>query len=139
MAGLDFFDTNILVYAYDSHYPDKQKRAQDMVADAIRSENAMISTHVLGEFFTVVTKKIQQPMSVNEAAEIVGYLALIDVLEIDLLIVKRAMETVTTYNISYWDSLIVAAAERGRCETIITEDLNDGQEYHGIKVVNPFS
>jgi len=77
-------------------------------------------------------------MTVNDVTEIIGNLALIDVLEIDLLIVKRALETVTTYTISYWDALIVAAAERGRCERIVTEDLNAGQEYYGIKVVNPF-
>jgi len=43
MAGLDFFDTNILVYAYDNHYPEKQKKAQEMIADAIRNESGVIS------------------------------------------------------------------------------------------------
>ncbi len=139
MTGVDFFDTNILVYAYDSHYPDKQKRAQDMIADAIRNESGVISTQVLGEFFSVITKKILQPISVNDAKAIVDNLALMVVQEIDLLIVKRALETVSTYAISYWDALIVAAAERSRCERIMTEDLNAEQLFHGIRVVNPFS
>lgn len=138
MTGSDFFDTNILVYAYDSHDPAKQKKAQDMLTQGTKKGNGVISTQVLGEFFTVVTRKIQQPISVVDAREIINHVSVMDVQEIDLLIVKRALETVETYNISYWDSLIVAAAERAGCERIMTEDLNTGQLYHGITATNPF-
>ena len=138
MTGSDFFDTNILVYAYDSHDPAKQKKAQDMLTQGTKRGNGVISTQVLGEFFTVVTRKIQQPISVVDAREIINHVSVMDVQEIDLLIVKRALETVETYNISYWDSLIVAAAERAGCERIMTEDLNTGQLYHGITATNPF-
>ena len=65
--------------------------------------------------------------------------SVMDVQEIDLLVVERALETVDIYKISYWDSLIVAAAERAMCESIVTEDLNTGQLYHGMAAVNPFS
>jgi len=62
-----------------------------------------------------------------------------DVQEIDLLIAKRALEAVDNYKISYWDSLIVAVAERAGCERIMTEDLNTGEIYHGITAINPFN
>ncbi len=99
----------------------------------------MISTQVLGEFFTVVTRKIRHPISVSDARQIIKNISVIDVQEIDLPVVERALETVDIYNISYWDSLIVAAAERARCDRIVTEDLNAGQLYHGMAAVNPFS
>lgn len=138
MTGSNFYDTNVLVYAYDSHEPDKQKKAQDMLTQGIKNGNGVISTQVLGEFFTVVTRKISQPISVADAREIINNVSVMDVQEIDLLIVKRALETVDTYKISYWDSLIVAAAERAGCERIMTEDLNTDQLYHGITATNPF-
>ncbi|MDY6792440.1 MAG: PIN domain-containing protein [Thermodesulfobacteriota bacterium] len=139
MTGSDFFDTNILVYAYDSHEPDKQKKAQDMLKQGIINGNAVISTQVLGEFFTVVTRRIPQPISVFDASEIINNVSVMNVQEIDLLIVKRAIETLDTYKISYWDSLIVAAAEGAGCERIMTEDLNHEQLYYGIIATNPFS
>ena len=53
-------------------------------------------------------------------------------------LVRRAIETHKEYGITYWDSLIVAAAERADCTRIVSEDLNSGQSYHGITVVDPF-
>jgi predicted nucleic acid-binding protein len=58
--------------------------------------------------------------------------------EIDVLIVERALDTLEQYKISYWDSLIIAAAERAHCKRILSEDLNAGKKYHGIEITNPF-
>ena len=58
--------------------------------------------------------------------------------EIDVAVVKRAIATVQRYQLSYWDSLIVAAAERASCTQVLSEDFNNGQEYNGVKAVNPF-
>ena len=41
--------------------------------------------------------------------------------------------------ISFWDALIVSAAESAKCSQLWTEDLNTGQIIRGIKVVNPLS
>jgi len=133
-----FFDTNIFVYAYDSYDPIKQKKAQDILIRGIRNGDSVISTQVLGEFFTVVTRKIRHPISMNDAMQIVKNISVMDVQEINLSVVERALETVDMYKISYRDSLIVAAAERAGCERIVTEDLNNGRRYHGMIVVNPF-
>ena len=59
--------------------------------------------------------------------------------EIDAQLVERAIETLRRYGISYWDALIVAAAERSGCRKLLSEDLNPDQRYHGIVVVNPFA
>ena len=138
MKGADFFDTNILVYAYDSHLPDKQQKAQNIVLSGVREGNGVLSTQVLGEFFMVVTKKINKPLSVSDARDIIKYMGRMKVQEIDVLIVERALDTLEQYNISYWDALIIAAAERARCKRILSEDLNAGQIYHGIEITNPF-
>lgn len=139
MKGADFFDTNILVYAYDSHFPDKQQKAQNIVLSAVREGNGVLSTQVLGEFFMVVTKKINKPLSVSDARDIIKYMGRMKVQEIDVLIVERALDTLERYKISYWDALIIAAAERAQCKRILSEDLNAGQIYHGIEITNPFA
>ncbi len=134
-----FLDTNILVYAYDSHDPAKQQRAQRLISDGIRLQNATISGQVLGEFFTVVTRKIPCPLGADAAQEVISDLGIIDVVEIDYHLVVRAVETHCRYGVSYWDSLIVAAAERASCTRILSEDLSHGQRYHEMTVENPFS
>lgn len=139
MKGANFFDTNILVYAYNNHFPDKQQRAREVIISAVKNGNGVLSTQVLGEFFTVVTKKINEPLSVRDARSIIQYMGSMPVQEIDLLIVKRAIDTLEQYKISYWDSLIIAAAERAQCKCILSEDLNAGQKYHGIEIINPFT
>ena len=139
MKGANFFDTNILVYAYDNHFPDKQQQAREVIISAVKNGTGVLSTQVLGEFFTVVTKKINKPLSVRDARDIIKYMGRMTVQEIDLLIVERALDTLEQYKISYWDSLIIAAAERAQCKRILSEDLNAGQKYHGIEITNPFT
>ena len=66
-------------------------------------------------------------------------MSILPVQEIDLALVNRAIDTHKTYQISYWDALIVSAAERANCTLILSEDLGDGQAYHDIMVRNPFT
>jgi predicted nucleic acid-binding protein len=139
MSDRAFLDTNILVYAYDQHEPHKQRKAQELITDGIEKENLLLSVQVLGEFFNVVTRNIPQPMTPNEAQEIIGTISILPVQEIDLTMVNRAIDTHKRYQISYWDALIVSAAERAGCTLILSEDLSDGQTYHNIVVSNPFT
>jgi predicted nucleic acid-binding protein len=138
MSDKVFLDTNILVYAYDENEPKKQQKAQDILTDGIEQESSFLSVQVLGEFFNVVTRHIPQPMSSDEALEIIDMLSIMPVQEIDLTMVKRAIDTHKTYKISYWDSLILSAAERAGCTMLFSEDLSDGQTYQNILVRNPF-
>ena len=138
MNGKLFFDTNILIYAYDDHEPVKQATAQTLLSKTIENENGVLSVQVLGEFFNVVTRHIKNPMSSDEAWQIIATVSILPVQEMDLLMVGRAVATHKMYRISYWDALIIAAAERAGAEEIMSEDLNDGRFYHKIQVCNPF-
>ena len=138
MSGSVFLDSNILVYAYDKHDLKKQTKAQAILRDSIKNESAVLSTQVLGEFFVVVTRKIKEPLSLADAEKIINIISVLPVEEIDLPLVKRAIDTQKHYGISYWDSLILAAAERSGCDKVLSEYLNDGQQYNGVLIENPF-
>ena len=133
-----FIDSNVLVYSYDRAEPDKQSRAQELIAGFFQNANGILSVQVLGEFFSVVTRRIPNPLSIQEAEAAVALFGLLQVIDIDLAMVQRDIATHSRYGTSYWDSLIIAAAERAGCSTILSEDLNAGQYYHGILAVNPF-
>ncbi|MBW2433979.1 MAG: PIN domain-containing protein [Deltaproteobacteria bacterium] len=139
MSDSAFLDTNILVYAYDEHEPKKQKKAQYILTAGIDQENIVVSVQVLSEFFNVVTRHIRKPMSADEAQEIINTLSILPVQELDLTMVNRAIDTHKTYQISFWDSMIISAAERAGCTMIISEDLSHGQTYHNMVVRNPFT
>ncbi len=138
MLDKTFIDTNILVYAYDTDEPIKQARAQEILKRGIEEETAILSVQVVGEFFTVVTRRIPNPLSIDEAEEVLNLLSILPIIDLDLRMVRQAVDIHRQYGIAYWDALIVAAAHRTECTQILTEDLNSGQSYHGITVVNPF-
>ena len=98
-----------------------------------------MSVQVLGEFFRVVTRRIPRPLSVEQATAVIDVICSLQVLDIDLEMVRRAISTHSRYGTTYWDSLIIAAVERAGCSTILSEDYNSGQSYHGILAVNPFA
>ena len=138
MTGRTFIDTNVLVNAYDSHEPQKQEQAQAILKRGIEAETAVLSAQVLSEFFTVATRRIPSPLSIREAEDALSLVSILPVVEIDLPLVRRAVGIHRDYGITYWDSLIVAAAERAECVQIFSEDLNPGQTYNGVVAVNPF-
>lgn len=133
-----FLDTNIIVYAYDQHEPQKMHIARDILRQGLREKNVFVSAQVLGEFFVVVTKKIQGPFAPAAALEIIEVFEVLKFIEMDYSLVVQAISIHLQYKISYWDALIVAAAQRSRCDSLLTEDLKDGEMYNGVKVCNPF-
>lgn len=138
MKGLDFIDTNILVYAYDTGSPDKQRIARSILTMAVKEENGIVSTQVLSEFISVLTRKINKVLSYSEALDLIESIQFPRVLEVDFPMVKRAVRLADLYSILYWDGLIMAAAERGGCDRLLSEDLNNGQQYGSVTVFNPF-
>jgi len=139
MNARQFLDTNVLVYAYDTGSPGKQDVARTLLREAFRNGNAVVSAQVLGEFFVTVTRRIPDPLTVGEAQEAVCALQGLPVVDVDGAMVDRAIDTLRQYQISYWDALILAAAERAECEAVLSEDLSAGQMYHGVRVGNPFA
>jgi predicted nucleic acid-binding protein len=138
MSARRFFDTNVLVYAYDSGEPTKQRCAQELLREGLESRTVMISAQILSEFFVTVTRKIREPLPVSEAVEVLERLAMLPVVAVDWPTVRQAVRIQQRYGLSYWDGLVLAAAQGAGCSKVVSEDLNPGQGYDGIVVENPF-
>ncbi len=132
-----FFDTNVIVYAQDSSEPEKKLRAQEIVKDAILNDSGVVSPQVMGETYVILVKKLGLDKAV--AAAEVHRLTDFHVIDISSSLVLRAIEMQEEFQLSYWDSLIIAAAEFASCYTVWSEDLNDGQRYGSVTVRNPFA
>lgn len=137
MSGADFIDSNVLVYAYDSQNPTKQKIGQSVIRKAILGEG-MISTQVLGEFAATFLHKTSPRKHPEEILAMLDVLRPISLVNLDGDAIWRAVEAHAEYGIHIYDGMIVAAAERGGCKRILSEDLNPGQKYFNIEVANPF-
>ena len=134
---MTFVDLNVFIYAVDKAVSAKQKKARGIVADVFADGSAYrVSSQVLAEFSSVAVRKlgISAPILLALLAEM-GKIAHV---AIDNALVSRAVEIQGIYGIQYYDAQIVAAAERLGCDSILTEDLNDGQMYCGITALNPF-
>ena len=136
MSGLDFLDTNVLVYAYDVTDPVKQSIAQDLVRRAVAG-GLVISTQVLAEFAATLLHKLVPAPSSEHVIALLDTLAPIRLVLPDHDTVRRAVEARAAYGLHFYDGMIVAAAERAGCERIWSEDFN-GQKYFGVVAANPF-
>lgn len=133
-----FVDTNILVYFRDASEPIKQKTAEDLLRRLWEEKRGRISTQVLGEYFVTVTKKLKPGLPASDAwLDMQSFLSWNPV-TIDKAILSRAYDAFTGYSLSWWDATIVAAAERAGSLILASEDLSCGQEYFGVRIVNPF-
>ena len=133
-----FFDTNILVYANDSSEKVKQEIARSLLKDSLIKQNGVISVQVLSEFWVTVTHKIKNPLSVEIAEKEIELFQLMEIVSLDYSLFKDALRFQQIIQISYWDSLILAASHSAGCKTIYTEDLNHGQITAGMELCNPF-
>jgi predicted nucleic acid-binding protein len=137
MSDRTFLDTNVLVYAVDETEPDKRDTARRLLSSTGHGE-FVLSPQILSEFYTVVTRRLAEPVPEGTAAAIVDQLSLNPVVPLDPALVKAAIQTSRSSQLSYWDGLIVASAAAGGCERLLTEDLNDGQLIGSVRVENPF-
>ncbi len=137
MSALEFLDTNVLVYSYDIADRRKQEVARNLIRKALAGD-IVTSTQVLGEFAATLLHKIVPRVGSAQLTTVLDALAPIPIVATDADMVRRAVEVQGRYGLHFYDSLIVAAAERAGCEHIWSEDLNAGQKYLGITVQNPF-
>jgi len=129
-------DTNVLVYAVAGRGVEEEKRVR--AVELIANEDFGLSAQVLSEFYVTVVRKIEVPLSAEQALEWIEQFDAFPCVAMDRAIVKIAIEHSERYQISYWDGAIVAAAEALGARILFTEDLNDGQLYGDVQVVNPF-
>jgi predicted nucleic acid-binding protein len=138
MPAPDFLDTNVLVYAYDPADARKQRVAQDLVRRALGGE-MVTSTQVLAEFAATLLHKISPAARPEDVMALLEVLAPMHLVIPDGDMIRRAVEARASHGVHIYDGMIVAAAERGGCSRIWSEDLNAGQKYFGIAVENPFA
>ncbi len=137
MPGVEFLDANILVYAYDRTDQAKQRKAQELLRLALAGQ-MLISPQVLGEFSATLLHKMSTPVKPAGLVTILDALSPIKVVATDAAIVRRAVEAHGKYGVHFYDGMIIASAERGRCTTLWSEDFNAGQDYFGVVAKNPF-
>ncbi len=137
MIARCFIDTNVLLYAGSKDPADGMKRA---AAKAILStEDVGFSAQVMQEFVAAVANKRRLGITDDEAMAVLRAIMGYPVLPMSGELVIRAVGIRNRYQLSYWDASIVAAAQEMGCEIIYSEDFNEGQEFEGVRVVNPFT
>ena len=131
-----FIDTNLLVYTIDRKDKAKQKISRIIIKKLVDEHIPVLSTQVIQEFYVVATTKMRaNPVAVKN---IIHNFHNMELVNIDLQLIEQAIDISVLSQISFWDSLIIAAAEKANCEYAFSEDLNAGQLYRGIKLLNPF-
>ena len=136
-SGRVFLDTNIIVYAHDLDEPRKQTIAKNILSCTLRKRRGVISAQVMGETFVSLIKKIG--IEPADATDEICKLTRFRVIDLSKALVMRGLEIKASFGLSYWDALIIAAAERASCPVVFSEDLSDGQQYGIVTVVNPFN
>jgi predicted nucleic acid-binding protein len=132
-------DANILVYAYDDSAGPKHAIALSLLNEVLQSGAAIISTQVLQELVICLRRKVTHPLANKEIRKIVS--ELLDECEVfvnNTESVLRSLEIEERYKTSFWDALILHAAQESAAQTLCTEDLNHGQMYGTVRVLNPF-
>jgi len=131
-----FIDTNIFVYTLDKKDEIKQEKARVILKKIIELHQPVISTQVIKEFYVISTNKLKADHFIVK--NIIHNFRNIETVNNDLELIEQAIDISVISQISFWDSLIIAAAEKSNCEFVFSEDLNSGQTYRGVMVVNPF-
>jgi predicted nucleic acid-binding protein len=133
-----FVDTNVLVYSFDLREPDKLVRATDWLNHLWSARSGRISFQVLQEFYVTVTHKLKPGLDVETARKAVRSLLAWQPVATDEQSFEVAWGLQEQYQLSWWDALIVAAARSAGCAVLLTEGLQHGQDFDGLRVVDPF-
>jgi predicted nucleic acid-binding protein len=136
MSERVFFDTNVIVYADDRSAGAKRERALALIGELAGESRAVISTQVLQEYFVFATRKLGVPAEV--ARRKVDALSHLDVVLVRPELVLAAIDLHRLHSISFWDALIIRSAAAAGCSRVLSEDLQHGQVFDGVRVENPF-
>jgi len=136
MTAPVFVDSNVFLYAVDAADPRKQRVARDWRAELWKSRLGRVSFQVLSEFYVNAARL--KPAATDDARAEVRDLLAWNPVVMDAAVLERGWKLQDRYQLSFWDSLIVAAAKAASCGFLLTEDLQNGQKLDGLEVVNPF-
>jgi predicted nucleic acid-binding protein len=132
-----FVDTNILLYAIsrDPAEQDKAKRANDILAD----RDLALSEQVLQEFYVQATRASRpDAIAHQQAVRLIESFRRFPVQDVTSAIMMAALGARQRFQLLYWDAAIIEACRAMGCREVLSEDLNDGQDYAGVRVTNPF-
>ena len=132
-----FVDTNILVYAADESAPTARKTR--IARELLLQRGLCLSVQVLNEFTVNARSRRKLNLSASEELEWIERWLLLPIQPMTSETFLGARLFHERYQVSHWDGLILAAAKNAGCVTLYSEDLQDGQSYDGITVVNPFA
>ena len=139
MSDRCFVDTNVLVYAHDRSAGLKHKRAQSLVEGLWNSVAGVLSTQVLQELCVSVRRKASHPLSLEETSRLIEDYSRWEVVLNTPDSILAALTIEARYKVSFWDALILQAAESAGVEIVYSEDLATGQSYGTVRVLNPFA
>jgi predicted nucleic acid-binding protein len=139
MSARCFVDTNVLVYAHDASAGLKHDRARELVEGLWQSRAGVISTQVLQELSVNVRMKAARPLGLEATRELVSDYLAWHVVVNDGEAVVAALDLEQRYQVSFWDALIIHAAQVAGADVLYSEDLSDGQRYGEVRVVNPLN
>jgi predicted nucleic acid-binding protein len=139
MADKYFVDTNILIYAHDRAAGSKHEQARDLIESLWTSGQGVLSTQVLQELCVNLRRKLARPLGVEEIRRLIQ-----DYLSWEVVVntpeaVMQALEIEVRYKTSFWDALILQAAEQSGAAILYSEDLAARQSYGTVRVVNPLA
>jgi predicted nucleic acid-binding protein len=139
MSDKHFVDTNVLVYAYDRSAGPRHERAQALLEELWNSGSGVLSTQVLQEFCVNLRRKAGQPLAAADVRRLVQDYSSWEIVVNTADSVLQALDIEARYRISFWDALILQAAESSGATLVYSEDLASGQKYGSVRVVNPFA
>ena len=137
MSDKYFVDTNILMYAHDTSAGAMHERAKALLEELWRDRTGVVSTQVLQELSVNLRRKAGRPLDVKATREIVADYLTWQVVANGGESILDALELEARYQISFWDALVVQAAQASGAEVLYSEDLSDGQTYGSVRVINP--
>jgi predicted nucleic acid-binding protein len=139
MNGRFFLDTNVFVYSFDRSAPAKARRALQLIREAVEARKGIVSYQVVQEFFNVALRRFAKPMTLADAEQ---YLATVFrplmAVHSSQALYGEALLLSDRFSLSWYDSLIVAAAIEGQCSVLYSEDLQSGQRFGDLEIRNPF-
>ncbi len=139
MSDKFFVDTNILVYAHDRSAGIKHQRAQRLLEQLWNSGQGVLSTQVLQELCVNLRRKVSTPLAVEEVRLLIRDYATWEVVSNTPESILQALDIEARYMTSFWDALILQAAESAGASILYSEDLATAQHYGSIQIVNPLT
>ncbi len=138
MSDRYFVDTNILLYAHDASAGEKHHTAKALVEALWETRSGVVSTQILQELAVNFRKKAKKPLDARTTRDVVA-----DYLTWHVVVnggnsMLEALDIEARYQVSFWDALVIQAAQTSGPEILYSEDLSDGQRYGGVRVKNPF-